>query len=85
MIHVRVGIGQARFATQNSAGRHVLLAVTLRVQEDDSRDGCSLGDLSSGAETQHPSPRSELTAARGVFEWGSKLWEVRLCHCHPES
>lgn len=81
MIHVRVGIGQARFATQSSAGRNVLLAV----QEDESRDGCSLGDLSSGAETQHPSPRWELTAARGVFEWESKLWKGRLCRCHRES
>lgn len=39
MIHVRVGIGQARFATQSSAGRNVLLAVSLRAQEDESRDG----------------------------------------------
>lgn len=72
MIHVRVGIGQARFATQSSAGRNVLLAVSLRAQEDESRDGRSLGNSSSGAKTQHPSPGLELTAARGVFEWENK-------------
>lgn len=72
MIHVRVGIGQARFATQSSAGRNVLLAVSLRAQEDESRDGRSLGSLSFGVERQPPSPGSELTAARGVFEWENK-------------
>lgn len=42
------------------------------MQEDESREGCSICDLSPSAETQPLSPGSELTAARGMLRVGKQ-------------